>query len=563
MDTAQINAALSQLQRMHEVFLKIGSVGQLTDAMVEAGSVYYELMQAGQVSSADYLQELGQQARQHRSHPMSQDLARHCYLSLWMSAADTYSKLERTLLRTVPNADIPPWTVTRSTQAPDQPEPTVTHESLPDTCIVQTTNWEQDFAEQGHRYAHFISELLADLQVKVIPVPGISAELRKRVEEWFEEAHVIVGNFRAIRQIAFTAYPYSASKDRNEREVLQYRSIIQEELKSLSRNVSQQDRLLHLLEQNKALNDLSLLAFSEINCDFSTGRYAGGRLALAVIHRAALDVAKWAYAVSMQYDFKDVLPESPTVSLDKLGYREILPGEEPVEGYYAWRQRVHELKQLRESCPLDDVDLQNITARLVLEQSKMLRILEQRQQHEEQLNAHQRAIETQQRLLMLLEKQEQVKPQTGEAQVDAKPQATEEQPQAGSKTKSGRKRTEPQHHVNNLRQKIRNGYTYPGSYVKLKRDIGGSVGTWTNIFDNPENKDLVDWRDNRSVCARNSLAVEQAGYVDDEFLPDEELEPLFAEQVKRLPEKDQELAWEQYRKMSLDQQRRYIAGSRS
>jgi hypothetical protein len=95
------------------------------------------------------------------------------------------------------------------------------------------------------------------------------------------------------------------------------------------------------------------------------------------------------------------------------------------------------------------------------------------------------------------------------------------------------------------------------------KDIGGSVGTWTNIFTNPENTDLVDWRDNRSVCARNSLVVEQAGYEDEQFLPDEDLEKLFAEDVKRLPENEREQAWEQYRKMSLDQQRRFIAGSRS
>jgi hypothetical protein len=87
------------------------------------------------------------------------------------------------------------------------------------------------------------------------------------------------------------------------------------------------------------------------------------------------------------------------------------------------------------------------------------------------------------------------------------------------------------------------------------------LGTWTNIFAAPENADLVEWKDNRSICARNSPTAEQAAYEDEPYLPDEDLEKLFADQVKELPKGKQQQAWEQFRNMPLDLQRKYIAGS--
>jgi hypothetical protein len=110
---------------------------------------------------------------------------------------------------------------------------------------------------------------------------------------------------------------------------------------------------------------------------------------------------------------------------------------------------------------------------------------------------------------------------------------------------------------------MQNGYTYPGNYPKLVEDIGGSVGTWTNIFADPENADLLAWKENRSICARNSPAAEQAAYEDEPYLPDEDIEKLFADQVKELPKGKQQQAWEQFRNMPLELQRKYIAGSRS
>jgi hypothetical protein len=128
-----------------------------------------------------------------------------------------------------------------------------------------------------------------------------------------------------------------------------------------------------------------------------------------------------------------------------------------------------------------------------------------------------------------------------------------------------RTRTDPDVHINKLRQKIAaEGYVYPGNYKELTKQIGGSEGTWTNIFKNPENADLAEWKENRGVHARNyQAAVEQVACEPEEFLPDDELETLFAEQVKQLPKKDQKVAWEQFRNMEPDTQRKYILGTRS
>lgn len=135
---------------------------------------------------------------------------------------------------------------------------------------------------------------------------------------------------------------------------------------------------------------------------------------------------------------------------------------------------------------------------------------------------------------------------------------------AEKKTRT-RKRTDPETHKNKLRQKIvTEGYIYPGSYKELVTQIGGSEGTWTNIFRDPDNTDLLDWKENRGVYARNcQAAAEKVAYEPEEYLPDEDLETQFAKQVKHLPKKEQNIAWEQFRKMEPDVRRNYIRSSRS
>jgi hypothetical protein len=132
--------------------------------MAEAGSIYFDLMQLGLVPSSDHLQELGSIGRLNAGRVQTGDVADHAYQVVWQMAADMFSSRLRLLLRPVPDAEVPDWTIYHSTQAPDQVEPIVTRETLPSTGTVHSTNWQQDYAEQGQRYALFVSEVLAELQ---------------------------------------------------------------------------------------------------------------------------------------------------------------------------------------------------------------------------------------------------------------------------------------------------------------------------------------------------------------------------------------------------------------
>jgi hypothetical protein len=160
-----------------------------------------------------------------------------------------------------------------------------------------------------------------------------------------------------------------------------------------------------------------------------------------------------------------------------------------------------------------------------------------------------------------------------DGQTEAPPQAPVAVPVEGSSEKQtfeeaktiGDRKTTPKKNpanleslVNKLRQRIANDYVYV-SYVSLCRDIGGSNGTWTNIFRDPENRDLVDWKENRSVYARNSPSMGQQSYEDEEFLPDEDLEPLFIEEhLKGLPKEKRQEALAQFREMPKEKQKKLI-----
>jgi hypothetical protein len=112
--------------------------------------------------------------------------------------------------------------------------------------------------------------------------------------------------------------------------------------------------------------------------------------------------------------------------------------------------------------------------------------------------------------------------------------------------------------VNKLRQKIEHGYTYE-SYVKLVDDIGGSTGTWTNVFSDTDNTDLVAWKDNRGVCTRNNQeAAKQEIHIDDEYLPDDEVEKLFQGYENRLPKKERQEAREAFDKLDPQKRRQMV-----
>ena len=548
MSTAQTEAARIRLQQLYETFQNICSPAQLSEVMTEAGCIYYKLMQVDQVPYTEIMQDLGKQAHHYRSRPIpSQDVANHCYRLLWTKAADIYSDRQRTLFRPATDTEVPKWTLTQSTQAPGQTHPTVTHETLPSEGIVMSTNWQQDFAEQGQRFALFVSELLAELQSKSV------AELRKLVDEWFNVAAAVVHAFRAIRRFTSFPFPYAEGVDRNKEQVLQRRLEIQNELKSESQHVYQQTELLDRLEQNNELMELFWLAYGDIACDFSTGRYGGGRFALTVLHPAARDVLLWLHRVCLRYDFKYVEPYAPPVGIDKIGYREIPPGEEPAEGYYALRRHMHELKQLLQNCPVTEDDLQNIQARLALEQAKILSRLEQRQQNENQLHVQQQLADSNRRLLAALEKTEQVNPQV------TVQRTAEVQPQADRKLRGrGKPNADPGQLVDKLRKKIANGYAYT-SYKQLGKDIGGASGTWTNIFNAPENSDLQAWKDNRGVYARNNqLAAEQLSCEPEVYIPDDEVEILYTEYVSTLPKEKRQEALHVFSNLDSDKKRKLV-----
>lgn len=184
-----------RLQALQSIFQNIRSPGQLTDAMAEGGCIYFELMQAGLVSSQDMLRNLGIHAQeQHCRTGASSDVADHAYQMLWIEAAGMYSLRKRLLLRPVQDAKLPQWQLRTSTWASGQAEPTVVTEVLPQTGYYEQTQWDKDYAEQGQRYALFVAELLAQLQtadvVRPLTVQELEPEVARICAEYGKHPHI-------------------------------------------------------------------------------------------------------------------------------------------------------------------------------------------------------------------------------------------------------------------------------------------------------------------------------------------------------------------------------------
>jgi hypothetical protein len=309
MDTA---AAMYRLEQLRQVFLNITSPQHLTDTMAEGGCLLAHLIQQQWVPANGFFKDQAAAALVDPVPRWDTDSQMFRRWGLWQLYANEYSDSPRTVLHTQPAVG-PGWIVRRSTQAADQTEPVVTETELPRTDVTQQTKWGQDYAQQGQRYALFVSELLAEL----------------------------------VKQ---------------------------------ERTVTEQD--------------------------------------------------------------------------------------------------------VQTSCA---------------------------------------AVE-------------QVKPASNRRKQNSNPVSL----------------------ANKLRQKIEQGYIYPG-YSKLVTDIGGSNGTWTNIFNATDNTDLVEWRDNRGVCARNDQeAAKQVMHLDDEYLPDDEVEKLFQGYEKQLPKKDRQQAREAFDKLDPQKQRKMV-----
>jgi hypothetical protein len=132
--TNPVQSAAIRLQQLHNVFRDIRSPKQLTDSMAELGYFIYQLCQEGLLSTHSILRDLGQAAENSKvRRPGSSDVADHCYQTLCIQAADIFSSRDRLLLR-------------------------------PPATDVMQTDWSKDYAEQGHRFALFILELLEQIK---------------------------------------------------------------------------------------------------------------------------------------------------------------------------------------------------------------------------------------------------------------------------------------------------------------------------------------------------------------------------------------------------------------
>jgi hypothetical protein len=249
-----------------------------------------------------------------------------------------------------------------------------------------------------------------------------AAELRSIVEQWFKDAGALVTTLRAIRNISLQWFPYSlagfVTEDSQEPSWEQLHQELLNRRKVTADTLQQEEHYLQLLlkplqqvGKNDELSNLFQLTYAAIGENFATGRYHGGMFAWDVVQNAAYDILRWSAEVRVLYQLENVLLDSPTAELESLHYQKVPAGQEPAPGYYEQRRHAYQFQKLQEECPVSEEDFNNITARLFAEHAQTLRILEQRQQHEEQLQSQQRATEMQQRLLKLLEKQETVKPQ--------------------------------------------------------------------------------------------------------------------------------------------------------
>ena len=173
MNKAAQAAAMERLRYLRDVFANISSPDQLTDSMTELGCIYYELASCSLLPCDDVVRDLGINAVQH-SRPHTSDVADHSYLTL-ATYIVRYSTRQRLLLHPAPVAEVPQWQITRSTQTADPTEPVVTTEPVPSSGSLMWTDFQNDYADQGKRFALFISELLALLQT-VDPVKPLTKD---------------------------------------------------------------------------------------------------------------------------------------------------------------------------------------------------------------------------------------------------------------------------------------------------------------------------------------------------------------------------------------------------
>ena len=487
-------------------------------------------------------------------------------------------------------------------------------------------------------------------------------DLQESVNRWFEDTELLVFSLRKTLEAGLKRFPYF-SGDYSPEAAEEVRQHIQHQRKSTPETLKEQQRISAALLNHLEITcdderwKLLELAYANLKTNFSTGRYKDSPFAWLVLRQATHDLLVWSDGIVPFYGFTEEFDKKHTA----------------------------DFRKAQDRCPVSDVDLDNIEARLFTEKAQVLSILEQRL-----------ARETQQQLLQTLNRQPAVLPpvpvyvpadtpaqtarlqnlhnvfrdirspkqltdsmaelgcviyqlcqegllpkhdilqelgrqaaeqsrgipgggdlvdhcyqtlcvqaasifsssrdrmllrpvatdvtqtdwgrdyadqghrfalfiqellgqlKTGKQEQTTAPQEPKQE-KATARKVGNRSRTDPETHIAKLRHKISNGYQYK-SYEQLRKDIGGSNGTWNNIFKDPKNTDLLEWKDNRGVYARNNqLAVEQLSCEPEVYLPDEEVEKLYKEYVEKLDTQERrDQAWEAFHNMDNDVKRRVV-----
>jgi hypothetical protein len=167
MNKAAQAAAMERLRHLLTAFSNLRSPDELADAMAEAGCILAKLIQQGLVPSDDFYKEqaiaaLAEPVPRWDTEPRA--MARQ---GLFRMYADDKSDSPRTVLRIVERKG---------------------------TSVFRQTDYANDYAQQGQRYALFVSELLAELQtadpIKPLSVPELEPEVARILVGYGKDNHI-------------------------------------------------------------------------------------------------------------------------------------------------------------------------------------------------------------------------------------------------------------------------------------------------------------------------------------------------------------------------------------
>lgn len=214
-----------------------------------------------------------------------------------------------------------------------------------------------------------------------------AAELRNLVTSWFKDASDLILSLRTLARIGKQSFPFSVATFDEQEEGSFEQQLLRRRQMTYDTMLQEEQHLNSLLEPltamtgNKQLWELFNLAYANIDEDFSTSRYSGGRFAWAVLQSASYDLLRWSQDVRAIYRLSVVIIDGTTVSPDDLTYAAVPAGAGSGQRY-STIQHVHKFRELQQECPLSDADLDSINGRLFREKAQILSILEQRKNRE-------------------------------------------------------------------------------------------------------------------------------------------------------------------------------------